>query len=64
MADGDATPVTDPIIRQVSQEYTDANGNTIVIGYAPNVTIIYDGMPGETGMPVGDEPEPPTDEPS
>jgi len=63
MPEGDVTPVTDPIVTQVSTEYVNENGNTVVIGYTPSVTIIYEGTPslGEAG---GGLDQPPTDEPS
>jgi len=61
--DGEVVQVTDPIITQVSNEYVNENGNTVIVGYPPSMTIIYEGTPGlgewdsEVNLP------PPTDEP-
>ncbi|MBX6362024.1 MAG: hypothetical protein IRZ03_18365 [Acidobacterium ailaaui] len=60
---GDVTPATDPIITQVSHEYVNEKGNTVVVGYPPSMTVTYEGTPGLGEWDSEIDPPPPTDEP-
>jgi hypothetical protein len=42
----DATPDGDPVITPVTDESTDADGNTVVVGYPSGVNQGYSGTPG------------------
>ena len=61
MPDGDVTP-SDPVMTNVSQEYVNEEGNTVIIGFPPSVDIGYTGTPivGDTGGHID---EMPTEEP-
>lgn len=58
----DVTPVTDPIVRPVTEEISTEDGTTVV-GYPPSTVEIGTGTV-QTGPENGPlEPEPPSDEP-
>jgi len=55
---GDVVQATDPIITQVSDEYVDENGNTVIVGYPPSVTVTYTGTAQTECEPIGLDPQP------
>jgi hypothetical protein len=45
-APADAVPNGDPVITPATDQSTDDDGNTVVVGYPPGVSEGYSGMPG------------------
>lgn len=43
MPDDEVTQVGDPVVTPVTDETTDEDGNTTVIGYPPGTVINYEG---------------------